>query len=305
MVSVVLAIVRDNEYHAIMLDELIEEKGLEVQSLQTNNPRDVMQYRYPRLQEKVLLLIDTDNHEVSLELVGANKVSYDIVQRVPKYMIAHPQSEKLPLFLKYDEKMEFFETRIEERKIRFENKDVKNTLLKNLIRTPNAYRQLLTLKESLQPREKVTFTHLEDMFGEIDFYNLTEVLVDVVMGKYKRKSVKQLQYFTDYKEYSPRWLGNKLRETAVMLDYFYQLVDKGVMMSPKRLDDVRERMQLVGMKVPLDLPSYREQYVYLKVVKEVPYRRAKRKIDRALRKEPITDEVGLYSLVTELRVGDE
>lgn len=305
MVSVVLAMLRENEYHAIMLDELIEEKGLEVQSIQTNDPRDVHQYRYPRLQEKVLLVIDTDNHEVSLALRGANKVSYEIVQRVPKYLVAHPDTEKMPLYMKYEEQMEFFETRIEERKIRFEEKDVKSTLLKNLIRTPTAYRQLLTLKESLRPAEKISFEHLEDMFGEIDFYNLTQVMVDVIMGTYKRKTIKQLQYFTDYKEFSPRWLGDKLRETAVMLDYFYQLVNKGVLVSPKRLDDVRERMQVAGLKVPLELPSIREQYTYLEVVKEVPYKQVKKKIDTALRNEPITDEVSLYSLVTELRRGDD
>lgn len=301
----VLAMLRENEYHAIMLDELIEEKGIEVQSIQTNDPRDVHQYRYPRLQEKVLLVIDTDNHEVSLALRGANKVSYEIVQRVPKYLVAHPDTEKMPLYMKYEEQMEFFETRIEDRKIRFEEKDVKSTLLKNLIRTPSAYRQLLTLKESLQPAEKISFEHLEDMFGEIDFYNLTQVMVDVIMGTYKRKTIKQLQYFTDYKEFSPRWLGDKLRETAVMLDYFYQLVNKGVLISPKRLDDVRERMQVAGLKVPLELPSIREQYTYLDVVKEVPYKQVKKKIDTALRNEPITDEVSLYSLVTELRRGDD
>ena len=300
-----LAILRENDYHAIMLDEYIEESGLKVESIQTNEPRDVMNYRYPRMQEKVLLIVDTDNHEVSLALRGANTTSYDIILRVPKYRIAHPDTEKAPVYMRYEEQMEFFEERLVDRKIKFENRDVRSTLLKNLIRTPTAYRQLLTLQESLRFDEEVTFEHLEGMFGEIDFYNLTQVLVDAIMGRYKRKTIKQLQYFTDYKEYHPRWLGDKLRETAVMLDYFYQLVNKGIIVSPKRLDDIRVRLQMADMKVPLELPSIREQHTYLDVVKEVPYKEARKKIEIALRNEPIVDEVSLYSIIAELRWEDE
>src|SRR5699024_3531177 len=152
----VLAMLQDNEYHAIILDELIQEKGLEVHSIQTNDPRDVHQYRYPRLQDKILIVLDTDNHEVSIALKGANKVSYDIIQRVPKYLVAHPDTEKLPIYIKYEDQIEFFEERIEERGIKFETKEVKQTLLKNLVRTPTSYRQLLTLQESMQVGERIT-----------------------------------------------------------------------------------------------------------------------------------------------------
>lgn len=95
-----------------------------------------------------------------------------------------------------------------------------------------------------------------------------------------------------------------ITETAVNLDYFYQLVNKGVMVTPKRLDDIRERMQLAGLRIPIELPSIREQYTYLNIVKEVPYKEAKVKIDKALRGDPIVDEVSLYSLVVELRRDD-
>lgn len=301
----VLAMLQDNEYHAIILDELIQEKGLEVHSIQTNDPRDVHQYRYPRLQDKILIVLDTDNHEVSIALKGANKVSYDIIQRVPKYLVAHPDTEKLPIYIKYEDQIEFFEERIEERGIKFETKEVKQTLLKNLVRTPTSYRQLLTLQESMQVGERITLENIEDIFGEIDFYNLTQVLVEAIMGTYKRKTIKQLQYFTDYKEFSPRWLGKQLQETAVMLDYFYLLYMKGILVTPKHIDDIRERMQVAGLQVPIELPSIREQYTYLNTVKEVPYKQAKKKIDRALRNVPIVDEVSLYSLVIELRRGDD
>lgn len=256
------------------------------------------------MQEKLFVIVETESHEVSLALRGANKVSYFIVQRVPKYLVAHPQTEKLPVVMKYEDQMEFFETRIEENHIKFENKDVQSVLIKNLIRTPESYNQLLTLRDSLPMGEKISMENLEDMYGEIDFYNLTQALVDVVMGTYKRKTIKQLQYFTEYKEFSPRWLGSKIRETAVNLDYFYQLVNKGVMVTPKRLDDIRERMQLAGLRIPIELPSIREQYTYLNIVKEVPYKEAKVKIDKALRGDPIVDEVSLYSLVVELRRDD-
>lgn len=301
----VLAMLQDNEYHAIILDELIQEKGLEVHSIQTNDPRDVHQYRYPRLQDKILIVLDTDNHEVSIALKGANKVSYDIIQRVPKYLVAHPDTEKLPIYIKYEDQIEFFEERIEERGIKFETKEVKQTLLKNLVRTPTSYRQLLTLQESMQVGERITLENIEDIFGEIDFYNLTQVLVEAIMGTYKRKTIKQLQYFTDYKEFSPRWLGKQIQETAVMLDYFYLLYMKGILVTPKHIDDIRERMQVAGLQVPIELPSIREQYTYLNTVKEVPYKQAKKKIDRALRNVPIVDEVSLYSLVIELRRGDD
>lgn len=301
----VVALLRDNEYHSIMLDELLEEKGLEVESLETNDPRDLHRYRYPRLQSKIVVLVDTDSHEVSLAVRGANTVSYDFIQRVPKYMVAHPDTEKFPIIKTYDEQMEFFEERISARNIKFESKDVKSILLKNLIRTPTSYRQLLTLKESLMEGEKVTLDHLEDMYGEIEFYNLIEVLVNIIQGAYKRKSVKQLQYFTDYKEFSPRWLGDKMRETAVNLDYFYQLVNRGVLVSPQRIDDIRHRLRVAGFKVPIEFPSYREQATYLRVVKEVPYKKIKPKIDKVLMSRDITSEVGLYGLLAELRRDDE
>lgn len=296
---------RDNDYHAIILDELIQEKGLEVHSIQTNNPNDVQQYRYPRLNSKILIVIDTDSHEVSLALRGANKVSYDIIQRVPKYLIAHPETEKLPVPKTYDEQLDFFSERVVNHHLKFESKDVRNVLLKNLVRTPIAYRQLLTLKESLQPEDKISLDNIEDIFGEVDFYNLTDVLVNVLLGNFKRSTVKQLQYFTDYKEFSPRWLGGKLRETAVELDYFYQLVNKGVLITPKRLDDIRDRMREAGLRIPVEFPSIRAQYTYLNTVKEVPYKQAKGKIDTVLRRGLITDEVGLLGLVAELRVKDD
>src|SRR5699024_3523341 len=158
------------------------EKGLEVHSIQTNDPRDVHQYRYPRLQDKILIVLDTDNHEVSIALKGANKVSYDIIQRVPKYLVSHPDTEKLPIYIKYEYQIEFLEERIEDLEIKFETKDVKQTLLINLVRTPTSYRQLLTLQESMQVGERITLENIEDIFGEIDFYNLTQVLVEAIMG---------------------------------------------------------------------------------------------------------------------------
>lgn len=301
----VLALLRDNDYHSIMLDEIIQEKGLEVHSIQTNDPRDVQQYRYPRLQSKILVVVDTENHEVSLALRGANKVSYDIIQKVPKYMIAHPETEKLPILKTYDEQIAFFEERIVNHHIKFEKKDVKQVMLKNLVRTPTAYRQLLTLKESLQDTEKVTMDNVEDIFGEVDFYNLTDVLVDAILGNYRRRTIQRMQYFTDYKEFSPRWLGGKLVETAVTLDYFYQLVNKGVLITPKRLDDIRDRIRLAGLSVPIEFPSIREQYTYLNTVKEIPYKEVKPKIEKVVRGQRIEDEVGLYGILTDLRRKDD
>lgn len=288
-----------------MLDEIIQEKGLEVHSIQTNDPRDVQQYRYPRLQSKILVVVDTENHEVSLALRGANKVSYDIIQKVPKYMIAHPETEKLPILKTYDEQIAFFEERIVNHHIKFEKKDVKQVMLKNLVRTPTAYRQLLTLKESLQDTEKVTMDNVEDIFGEVDFYNLTDVLVDAILGNYRRRTIQRMQYFTDYKEFSPRWLGGKLVETAVTLDYFYQLVNKGVLITPKRLDDIRDRIRLAGLSVPIEFPSIREQYTYLNTVKEIPYKEVKPKIEKVVRGQRIEDEVGLYGILTDLRRKDD
>lgn len=300
-----LALLRDNEYHAIQLDELLQAEGLEVQSIQTNDPKDVQHLRYPRLRERVVVIVDTDNHEVSLALRGANRASYKIIERVARYQVVHPETKKLPILMKYDEQVAFFEERLDTQGIKFESKEVHKLLIKNLIRTPESYNQLLTLRDSLPDGAKINESHLEDMYEEIEFYNLTQVLVDIILGGFKRKSIKQLQYFTDYKEFSPKWLGDKLRETAVTLDYFYGLVDSGILVSPKRIDDVRDRMRVSGLTIPLELPSLRDQRVYLETIKANRYNQVRPKIQRAIVGLPIVDEVGLYSKVVDLRGGME
>lgn len=241
---------QEDEYHAIMLKEKIQEYGYPVESITTNDPRDVSKYRYPLLSGKKFVIVETENHEVSLALRAADEEGYHIVQRVPNYRLAHPDSERFPYLRTYQDRQEFFEERLEDSGLRFETKEVKDTLIRNLVRSPESYRQVGTLKDSLPEGEKVVIYHLEDMFGEIDFYNLTRVLVEVIIGQYKRNTVQQMQYFTDYKEYSPRWLGDKLIETAVWLDYFYRINNSGIMSLPRRWSELKDRFEVAGIKMP-------------------------------------------------------
>ena len=89
------------------------------------------------------------------------------------------------------------------------------------------------------------------------------------------------------------------------MDYFYGLVDSGILVSPKRIDDVRDRMRVSGLTIPLELPSLRDQRVYLETIKANRYNQVRPKIQRAIVGLPIVDEVGLYSKVVDLRGGME
>lgn len=292
---------QEDEYHAILLKEKIQEYGYPVESVQTNDPKDVAKYKYPLLSGKKFVIVETESRDVSLALRGANEEGYYIVQRVPNFRIAHPESDRFPYLRTYEDRKEFFEERLEKTSLKFSTIEVKDTLIRNLIRSPESYRQVSTLEDSLPEGEKVLIHHLEDTFGEIDFYNLTRVLVEVVIGQYKRNTVQQMQYFTDYKEYSPRWLGDKLIETAVWLDYFYRINNRGIMSLPRRWDELKERFDAVGIKMPREELSLSEQNIYLRKVRDYEYKEVRDNINLVIKRGKIRSEVDLYQRIVELR----
>lgn len=156
-----------------------------------------------------------------------------------------------------------------------ENADVKETLVRNMIKDIMAWENVLMLWESYQYKNlKITADDIGELFPDNEFFQLERFIFMLIKGKTKYKTTKMAYYFLEVKEYSPKWLLGKIREVFNNLGMFYQAYRGGVLLIPENPRRVGNRAQDLNWDHGLRLGDFSlyKQKKYLKVVDEVPYK---------------------------------
>lgn len=182
--------------------------------------------------------------------------------------------QRLPITDDYADKKKILTGLFRKWRVGTSDKEVSQLLLKatiaNIDDLDRIKTALLSAKEGKIPLD---LDFLTELFDGVDFYNLEEFFSRVIRCNTFKTQVKILHHFATYKQYSPEWLMDKLKDYVLTLNYFYIAYAKGVISHPLDAHELESRLKVSDMPNPeiLTTISAYKQQDYLDFVLDVPY----------------------------------
>lgn len=188
-----------------------------------------------------------------------------------------------PRTKEWEEKTYYIDLMMKETGIQFDSKATQRLLEKSLIRDISMYKDVQLLPEIYGRGYHVTVEDLQNIFPNIEFYNLQEYIETFISGMYKNKALKMTYYFTEIKEYNSVWLMRKIREYYQEFMVIYEMHRRGIIFEGASMYGMDRRSKVVNFpyyQSVMNLENY-EIERYITMIKRVPYPLAV-KIGRAL-----------------------
>lgn len=278
----------ENEYHNWIMRKSAQVYNLTYEELPLTNHTFQKLRIYGIMEVPSIYYIDISSETLSGKLINQIKsiqlrnriicLGIKNTKYVQKYMtLKNTKTGKLPLLVKdYEEwldKFYFCDSYVIPRDVSFESNDVKETLIRLMIRNPEYWYTVSLLDKSFSLTYEITLDDLNTIFPDIDFYSLDEWIRLTLIGKTAKKHIQMYDYFTTVKQYNHMWLLNKLRERYINLSYVYEAYRSGIIFN-NYYQNFEERADSVGFQFTTEFKSLnnRERRECFMIIEDMPFR---------------------------------
>lgn len=319
--------VREDYFQKIYLDSILYDLGFDYETVPIYSENDLKKFKY--LQRKSLFERNT-----VLKMTIYCKMTPRIIEFIQNIrfktrttiIYVYNQSSAVYLYKKlnsefsnmdvkpnlqvlgdtkdYSAKKELVTKAIKNMKLKIVNKEVLNLLTKIIIAR---IKEFDTLKASLDVAKinntPITLEYLEEIAGNIDFYNLDELFDLILRGSSLKKVIKQMNYFIDIKKYQPNWILNEFKQFLINVNASYALKNKGVFKHVIEKEILEQRIKKANMP-NLELFykfSKKEQQAFLDILNDIPYTYVSEVTKITMQNRYVSvDKQGIYALIYEL-----
>lgn len=305
----------ENTYHDWILYDLAKAKKLPITRVKVNK-KELTYLQYTKIiDRKEITILEGESKEILehfAEIQRINRKKRVVVipvkdKNVEKVLLKHFEQDVIlfPSFKDYEERQKLVENILRRKEVLTQNEEVKRVLVRNMAKDVSTWENVFMLSEVNNYKQRViTENDIEELFPDNEFYSLNRFIWKTLEGKTKLKNIKMAHYFVEIREYSPRWVLEKIQETVHEFNLVYQAFRLGILLVPETPRALTERITSLGWKVGLelgDMPMYKQE-MYLGLIDKIPYKYFVKILPIIYKEKRYVKPKDIYSLVEEIRV---